>query len=406
MDLSVLQKGLDLKTGKIIPAKPLEGERVVELEVAKIQPDPQQPRKTFDPVKLQELAEDIKQNGLIQPIIVRMSGVGEYVVIAGERRLKAAQMLNQAKIKAIIAKDYSDSQLGYIQMSENMKRDDLRFYEMAEFIIGRINTREKQSTVADKLGMSKSDVARYMSWKDAPDFLKDAKDKFNSIRTFADMVSLAGEHPDEVKAYLNDKEDFVTRSNVKDLRKSIEEPEIQDKAAAEISGEELAQKETSSDGLENNEKETAVDPSAASEDGFLAEPVNDNDESETAASDDNAEIQVEDSFDEDKKENDAEADTDLQSVNDDVDFEPVADDMGDESDALSEFNTESKPERYKKPIIWGSVNGREAELLYREICADGIVKVKYEDGFEDEILAEEFTLNRICEAYKEKQRQG
>ena len=112
MDLSVLQKGLDLKTGKIIPAKPLEGERVVELEVAKIQPDPQQPRKTFDPVKLQELAEDIKQNGLIQPIIVRMSGVGEYVVIAGERRLKAAQMLNQAKIKAIIAKDYSDSQLG------------------------------------------------------------------------------------------------------------------------------------------------------------------------------------------------------------------------------------------------------------------------------------------------------
>lgn len=328
MDLSVLQKGLDLKTGKIIPAKPLEGERVVELEVAKIHPDPQQPRKTFDPVKLQELAEDIKQNGLIQPIIVRMSGVGEYVVIAGERRLKAAQMLNQAKIKAIIAKDYSDSQLGYIQMSENMKRDDLRFYEMAEFIIGRINTGEKQSTVADKLGMSKSDVARYMSWKDAPDFLKDAKDKFNSIRTFADMVSLAGEHPDEVKAYLKDKEDFVTRSNVKDLRKSIEEPEIQDKAAAEISGEELAQKETSSDGLENNEKETAVDPSAASEDGFLAEPVNDNDESEIAASDDNAEIQVEDSFDEDKKENDAEADTDLQSVNDDVDFEPVADEMG------------------------------------------------------------------------------
>lgn len=400
MDLSVLQKGLDLKTGKIIPAKPLEGERVVELEVAKIQPDPQQPRKTFDPVKLQELAEDIKQNGLIQPIIVRMSGVGEYVIIAGERRLKAAQMLNQAKIKAIIAKDYSDSQLGYIQMAENMKRDDLRFYEMAEFIIGRINAGEKQSTVADKLGISKTTINAYMCWKDAPDFLKDAKDKFNSIRTFADMVSLAGEHPDEVKAYLNDKEDFVTRSNVKDLRKSIEEPEIQEKSAAEISGEERAQKETYSDGLENNENETTVDPSAASEDGFLAEPVDDNDESETAASDDNAEIQVEDSFDEDKKENDAEADTDLQSVNDDVDFEPVVVEKSDEaeSDALSEFNTESKPERYKKPIIWGSVNGREAELLYREICADGIVKVKYEDGFEDEILAEEFTLNRICEA--------
>ena len=401
MDLSVLQKGLDLKTGKIIPAKPLEGERVVELETAKIQPDPQQPRKTFDPVKLQELAEDIKQNGLIQPIIVRMSGVGEYIVIAGERRLKAAQMLNQAKIKAIIAKDYSDEQVGYIQMAENMKRDDLRFYEMAEFIISRIDAGEKQSTVADKLRMSKSELNRYMTWKDAPDFLKDAKEKFNSIRPFADLVALAKEHLVEVQDYINSKEDFVTRANVKDLRKSIEEPESQENAAAvEISGEELAQKETYSVGLENNENETAVDPSAASEDVFLAEPVNDNDESEIAASDDNAEIQDENSFDEDEKENDAKEDTDLQRVNDDVDFEPVAVEKSDEaeSDALSEFNTESKPERYKKPIIWGSVNGREAELLYREICADGIVKVKYEDGFEDEILAEEFTLNRICEA--------
>ena len=66
---------------------------------------------------------------------------------------------------------------------------------------------------------------------------------------------------------------------------------------------------------------------------------------------------------------------------------------------MSEFNTEPKQERYKKPVIWGCVDGREAELLYREIpSADGLVKVRYEDGFEDEVLAEEFALNRICEA--------
>ena len=293
MDLSVLQKGLDLKTGKIIPAKPLEGERVVELETAKIQPDPQQPRKTFDPVKLQELAEDIKQNGLIQPIIVRMSGVGEYIVIAGERRLKAAQMLNQAKIKAIIAKDYTDEQVGYIQMAENMKRDDLRFYEMAEFIIGRIDAGEKQSTVADKLGMSKSDVTRYMAWKDAPDFLKDAKDKFNSIRTFADMASLAGEYPDAVKDYLKSKEDFVTRANVKDLRKSIEEPEIQiqekqENAAAVITGEVPDENVTDSERRAISEYEAAENESAVSEEEFSADAGNDDSESETAVvSDDN-----------------------------------------------------------------------------------------------------------------------
>ncbi len=396
MDLSVLQKGLDLKTGKIIPAKPLEGERVVELETAKIQPDPQQPRKTFDPVKLQELAEDIKQNGLIQPIIVRMSGVGEYIVIAGERRLKAAQMLNQAKIKAIIAKDYTDEQVGYIQMAENMKRDDLRFYEMAEFIIGRIDAGEKQSTVADKLGMSKSDVTRYMAWKDAPDFLKDAKDKFNSIRTFADMASLAGEYPDAVKDYLKSKEDFVTRANVKDLRKSIEEPEIQiqekqENAAAVITGEVPDENVTDSESLGNRKDEAAENESAVSEEEFSADAGNDDSESETAVvSDDN-----EDSL----NEKEDVADADLSNADDDIDhgFAAVSDET--ESDALSEFNTEPKQERYKKPVIWGCVDGREAELLYREIpSADGLVKVRYEDGFEDEVLAEEFALNRICEA--------
>ena len=396
MDLSVLQKGLDLKTGKIIPAKPLEGERVVELETAKIQPDPQQPRKTFDPVKLQELAEDIKQNGLIQPIIVRMSGVGEYIVIAGERRLKAAQMLNQAKIKAIIAKDYTDEQVGYIQMAENMQRDDLRFYEMAEFIIGRIDAGEKQSTVADKLGMSKSDVTRYMAWKDAPDFLKDAKDKFNSIRTFADMASLAGEYPDAVKDYLKSKEDFVTRANVKDLRKSIEEPEIQiqekqENAAAVITGEVPDENVTDSESLGNRKDEAAENESAVSEEEFSADAGNDDSESETAVvSDDN-----EDSL----NEKEDVADADLSNADDDIDhgFAAVSDET--ESDALSEFNTEPKQERYKKPVIWGCVDGREAELLYREIpSADGLVKVRYEDGFEDEVLAEEFALNRICEA--------
>ena len=278
-----------------------------------------------------------------------------------------------------------------------MKRDDLRFYEMAEFIFGRIDAGEKQSTVADKLGMSKSDVTRYMAWKDAPDFLKDAKDKFNSIRTFADMASLAGEYPDAVKDYLKDKEDFVTRANVKDLRKSIEEPEIQiqekqENAAAVITGEVPDENVTDSESLGNREDEAAENEPAVSEEEFSADAGHDDSESsETAVvSDDN-----EDSFNE---KGDV-ADADLSNADDDIDhgFAAVSDET--ESDALSELNTEPKQERYKKPVIWGSVDGREAELLYREIpSADGLVKVRYEDGFEDEVLAEEFALNRICEA--------
>lgn len=362
MDLSVLQKGLDLKTGKIIPPKAMEGERVVELEVSKIKPDPQQPRKTFDSVKLQELAEDIKQNGLIQPIIVRISGVGEYVVIAGERRLKAVQMLNQPKIKAIIAKDYSNEQVGYIQMAENMKRDDLRFYEMAEFIIGRIDAGEKQSTVADKLGISKTTVNAYMSWKDAPDFLKEAKDKFNSIRTFADMISLAKDYPEEVKNFLRDKEDLVSRANVKDLRKSIEETSaVADNNAV------LAEEEPQTEIFDKADESETENVELASED----------DEAENA--------EATETFAELGNENSAGTVNEVEAAEDFSGLEDVTD--------------ETKHERYKKPLILGSVDGREAELLYREIpSADGMVKVKYEDGFEDEVVAENFRLNRICEA--------
>lgn len=404
MDLSVLQKGLDLKTGKIIPPKAMEGERVVELEVSKIKPDPQQPRKTFDSVKLQELAEDIKQNGLIQPIIVRMSGVGEYVVIAGERRLKAVQMLNQPKIKAIIAKDYSNEQVGYIQMAENMKRDDLRFYEMAEFIIGRIDAGEKQSTVADKLGMSKSQVNLYMTWKEAPDFLKEAKDKFNSIRTFADIISLAKEYPDEVKDFLKDKEDFVTRSNVRDLRKSIEEPEtpsaetVEETAAVDTDKVQLQEEKRSAETDEVAQEEFKETSAVADNNAGLAE---EEPQAEIFDKADESETENVESLSEDvKAENAEEAETFAELGNENSSgTDNVVDAAAEDFSGLEDVTDETKHERYKKPLILGSVDGREAELLYREIpSADGMVKVKYEDGFEDEVLAEKFLLNRICEA--------
>lgn len=406
MDLSVLQKGLDLKTGKIIPPKAMEGERVVELEVSKIKPDPQQPRKTFDSVKLQELAEDIKQNGLIQPIIVRMSGVGEYVVIAGERRLKAVQMLNQPKIKAIIAKDYSNEQVGYIQMAENMKRDDLRFYEMAEFIIGRIDAGEKQSTVADKLGMSKSELTRYMTWKDAPDFLKDAKEKFNSIRPFADLVALAKEHLVEVQNFLKDKEDFVTRANVKDLRKSIEEPDksneetTEEKIIADTENVQLPEEAESAVKDENGETEFK-DNSAVSDSNNDADFADEEQQSELIDKSDESGTEIVESASEDDEAVNAEAAESFaelgneNSSNTDNNVDAGTEDFSD----LEDMTDETKHERYKKPLILGSVDGREAELLYREIpSVDGMVKVKYEDGFEDEVLAENFSLNRICEA--------
>ena len=136
-----------------------------DFDVDIISPDPNQPRKNFDEAALQELADDLKKNGLIQPIVVRddPDNVGKFIVVAGERRLKAAKLAGFKKIRSILS-TYDSSQLGYVQIAENAKRDNLKFYEMAEFIVSRADAGEKQADIAEKLGTSKSQVNLYMFW--------------------------------------------------------------------------------------------------------------------------------------------------------------------------------------------------------------------------------------------------
>ncbi len=141
-----------------------------DFDIDIVSPDPNQPRKNFDEVALQELADDLKKNGLIQPIVVREDpdNVGKFIVVAGERRLKAAKLAGFKKIRSILS-TYDNSQLGYVQIAENAKRDNLKFYEMAEFIVSRADAGEKQADIAEKLGLSKTKLSEFMIWKDAPE---------------------------------------------------------------------------------------------------------------------------------------------------------------------------------------------------------------------------------------------
>ena len=385
MDLSVLNKALDIKTGKVAVAKTeSQGERIIDLDVDKIKPDPDQPRKTFDAQKIQELADDIRQNGLIQPIIVRMDGLGSFIVVAGERRLKAVQLLKAKTIKAIIQR-YERDQLGYIQMSENIKRDDLRFYEMADFIIGRIAQGEKQSTVADKLGISKSEVTRYMTWQDAPDFLREAKDKFSAIRAFADLVNLAKDYGDKVKDFVKDSEGSITLAKVTEFKKALEHKEDEKEISENVS------EDINTDSNALSKKENTVGNENLNEDpeDIVAAKESDTDEESDDVNNDSNEQSL-------KTENVDIADEDISlSVEDQKEI--VSNALEESADTLLKESENST--RFKKPLIMGHVDGREAVLLYKEIpSTDGMIKVKFEDGFEDEILAEQFTLNRICEA--------
>src|SRR5208282_1715729 len=104
--------------------------RVAVIPILQIEPNHLQPRTTFDPGRLQELANSIQTNGIIQPLIVRRKG-GHYELIAGERRLRAAKVAGLSEVPVVV-QDYADDRLLEIALVENIQREDLNPIETAQ----------------------------------------------------------------------------------------------------------------------------------------------------------------------------------------------------------------------------------------------------------------------------------
>ena len=125
-----------------------EIEKVVNLNITEIEPMLNQPRKVFDKEKLDELTASIKENGVIQPILVVKDENG-YTIVAGERRWRAAKNAGLKEIPAII-KDYTDTKKKQVALIENIQREDLNIVEVAKAI----------KELMDIDGYSQSDVAK------------------------------------------------------------------------------------------------------------------------------------------------------------------------------------------------------------------------------------------------------
>ena len=100
-----------------------EGEKVELIKITKIEPNRDQPRKVFDQEKLEELAQSIKENGLIQPIIVRKSPIIGFELLAGERRFRASKIAGLELVPAII-KELTDQEMMRQAIIENLQRED------------------------------------------------------------------------------------------------------------------------------------------------------------------------------------------------------------------------------------------------------------------------------------------
>lgn len=159
------------KSGSVPPANipvPREDKKgFFYIEIGKIKKNPHQPRKDFGKIKLQELADSIKEHGILQPLVVTKAG-DEYQLIAGERRLEAAKIIGLTEVPVII-RDTSEQEKIELALVENLQRDNLNPVERAyafKKLVDEFNF--IQQDVAKRIGKSRETVANTLRLLDLP----------------------------------------------------------------------------------------------------------------------------------------------------------------------------------------------------------------------------------------------
>lgn len=189
--------------------------------IAQIDEDPANPRTEFPDAKVDELADDIRQRGILEPIVVHPANEhGRYLLHFGAMRLRAAVRAGLDEVPVVIRDAAADR---YAQVAENLKRHTLSPLEMARFIQDQVNAGESQTTIAKQLGMNLTTVAHHLSLLELPPMLENAMKagRCTSPRTLHELSKLHERQPEDVKA-LVDGPDDITREAVAALRAHVE----------------------------------------------------------------------------------------------------------------------------------------------------------------------------------------
>ncbi|NLK87811.1 MAG: ParB/RepB/Spo0J family partition protein [Clostridiaceae bacterium] len=208
-----MKKGLGKGLGALISSAEIDDDGIREVRINEIEPNIEQPRKSFSDEKLAKLAESIKQHGVVQPLIVHRQGNG-YKLVAGERRWRAARLAGLLTVPVII-RELSSRQVMEIALIENIQREDLNPVEEAE----------AYERLISEFGMTQEEVSQTVG-RSRPAIT-------NSLR----LLSL----PDKIKSRLISGE--ISSGHARALL-SIESNEMQQKALEEIIRKELSVRET------------------------------------------------------------------------------------------------------------------------------------------------------------------
>ncbi|NLJ17097.1 MAG: ParB/RepB/Spo0J family partition protein [Clostridiales bacterium] len=150
-----------------------EEETIQTLRVSEIEPNKDQPRKTFDVEALRSLSESIKQNGVLQPLLVRPMPSGIYQIVAGERRWRACKMAGVEEVPVLV-RELSDSQTMQIGLIENLQRENLNPIEEAlgyKTLIDNFNMTQEQ--VAKSVGKARSSISNALRLLSLPQMVKE-----------------------------------------------------------------------------------------------------------------------------------------------------------------------------------------------------------------------------------------
>ncbi|KDR33738.1 MULTISPECIES: ParB/RepB/Spo0J family partition protein [Caballeronia] len=169
-----------------------------EISVDAIVPNPWQPRRQFNEGKLSELARSIGEVGLLQAVTVRRVGES-FQLVAGERRWRAHKLINKATVRAVVI-DCTDQDMAALALMENVTRDDLSDYEIAIAIRRAEAEFPNRTRLAEAMGITRSDLYRFLAYDALPDFVKRDLDLNPSVlgassaQDIANALKKTGEH--------------------------------------------------------------------------------------------------------------------------------------------------------------------------------------------------------------------
>ncbi len=214
------------------------------LPLENLRPNPEQPRKNFNPDSISELADSIRQQGVIQPILVEESSEGDFLIIAGERRWRAAKEAGLEEVPVIV-RSFTKEQKLEIALVENIQREDLSPLEEARAYYHLMDVMNlSQQEVADKVGKNRSTVANSLRLLKLPESIKSSMEEGN----------LTPGHARALLSVTNPADQQLLFHNIIKKELSVREAE---KAATEMN---RGHKGSTSEGSKKISSDSIVDP--------------------------------------------------------------------------------------------------------------------------------------------------